>query len=91
MKINHTLRFVGPIATNMNIFKPIFYHQNEIIQIFNSQLWLLKVYDDIKDSFYFICDPTMPSIWWAKKENVETIVHIVPTKLGGYHICWSYR
>lgn len=35
-EINHTLRFVGPIVTNMNIFKPIFHQQNEMIQNFNA-------------------------------------------------------
>jgi hypothetical protein len=40
----------------MNINNPIFYHQNERIQIFNPQLWLLSICDGAnndKDLFYF--------------------------------------
>jgi hypothetical protein len=36
-KINHIHKFASPIKANMNIVRPIFYHQNETIQIFNPQ------------------------------------------------------
>lgn len=37
-KSSHIHKFVGPIIANMNIVVPNFYHQNEVIQIFNLQL-----------------------------------------------------
>jgi hypothetical protein len=82
-KINHIHKLVGLIITNLSlsIVGPIFDHQNEMIQIFNTQPWLSKVCDDtnnIKDILDIsICDLTIPNTWHAKK----IALHVVPTKL----------
>jgi hypothetical protein len=64
------------MITNMNITRLIFYHQNEVFQIFNPKSWLLKVCDDlnnIKDSFYLNLWPhnVKHLMSWTQKHEDE--------------------
>jgi hypothetical protein len=57
-KINHIHKFPSPIITNMNIIKPIFDHQNDVIKIsipnFDHQKFVITL-TTLKICFISIC------------------------------------
>jgi hypothetical protein len=57
-KINHNHRLFDPITTNMKVIGSIFDHQNEAIQIFNPQRFVM-IPTTLNIRSISICDPTM--------------------------------
>ncbi len=53
-KICHTHRLGSPVTSNTSVFKPMFNHKNQAIQVFNLQAWSPKVCDNTNNTKYLL-------------------------------------